>query len=120
MHESVSTAAHVTHFDEADCTELLKIRESLKPRAEEKGVKLTYLPFIIKALLAALRAHPLLNATLDDDEEEIIVKKYYNFGIAVDVPDGLIVPVVKGVDQKSIFDLAGEIQALAESPRKEP
>ena len=118
MHESVSTAAHVTHFDEADCTELLKIRESLKPRAEEKGVKLTYLPFIIKALLAALRAHPLLNATLDDDEEEIIVKKYYNFGIAVDVPDGLIVPVVKGVDQKSIFDLAGEIQALAESAKK--
>ena len=118
MHESVSTAAHVTHFDEADCTELVKIRQSLKPRAEGKGVKLTYLPFIIKALLAAIKAHPLLNATLDDEEEEIIVKKYYNFGIAVDVPDGLIVPVVKGVDQKSIFDLAAEIQALAESAKK--
>jgi len=118
MHESVSTAAHVTHFDEADCTELVKIRQSLKLRAEEKGVKLTYLPFIIKALLAAIKAHPLLNATLDDEEEEIIVKKYYNFGIAVDVPDGLIVPVVKGVDQKSIFDLAAEIQALAESAKK--
>jgi pyruvate dehydrogenase E2 component (dihydrolipoamide acetyltransferase) len=118
MHESVSTAAHVTHFDEAEGTELVKIRESLKPRAEERGAKLTYLPFIIKALLAALKAHPLFNATLDDEEEEIIVKKYYNFGIAVDIPDGLIVPVVKAVDQKSVFDLAAEIQALAEAAKK--
>ncbi len=118
MHESVSTAAHVTHFDEADVTELVKIREELKPQAAQKGVKLTYLPFIIKALLAALKAHPLLNATLNDEDEEIIVKKYYNFGVAVDVPDGLIVPVVKGVEQKSLFDLAGEIQALAEAAKK--
>ena len=118
MHESVSTAAHVTHFDEADVTELMKIREGLKAQAAEKGVKLTYLPFIVKAVLAAIKAHPLLNATLNDEDEEIIVKKYYNFGIAVDVPDGLIVPVVKGVDQKSIFDLAGEIQAVAEAAKK--
>jgi len=118
MHESVSTAAHVTHFDEADVTELVKIRESLKVQATEKGVKLTYLPFIIKALLAAIKVHPLLNAMLNDEDEEIIVKKYYNFGIAVDVPDGLIVPVVKGVDQKSIFDLAGEIQTVAEAAKK--
>lgn len=117
MHESVSTAAHVTHFDEADVTELMKIREGLKVQAAEKGVKLTYLPFIVKAVLAAIKAHPLLNATLNDEDEEIIVKKYYNFGIAVDVPDGLIVPVVKGVDQKSIFDLAGEIQAVAEAAK---
>ncbi len=118
MHQSVSTAAHVTHFDEADVTELVKIRENLKTQAEEKGVKLTYLPFVIKALLAAIKDHPLLNATLNDEDEEIIVKKYYNFGIAVDVPDGLIVPVVKGVDQKSIFDLAGEIQTVAEAAKK--
>jgi pyruvate dehydrogenase E2 component (dihydrolipoamide acetyltransferase) len=118
MHESVSTAAHVTHFDEADVTELMKIREGLKVQAAEKGVKLTYLPFIVKAVLAAIKAHPLLNATLNDEDEEIIVKKYYNFGIAVDVPDGLIVPVVKGVDQKSIFDLAAEIQAVAEAAKK--
>jgi len=118
MHQSVSTAAHVTHFDEADVTELVKIREELKPQAAEKAVKLTYLPFIIKALLSALQAHPLLNATLNDEDEEIIVKKYYNFGVAVDVPDGLIVPVVKGVEQKSLFDLAGEIQALAEAAKK--
>jgi pyruvate dehydrogenase E2 component (dihydrolipoamide acetyltransferase) len=118
MRESVSTAAHVTHFDEADVTELVKVRESLKAQAAEKGVKLTYLPFIIKALLAAIKDHPLFNATLNDEDEEIIVKKYYNFGIAVDVPDGLIVPVVKGVDQKSIFDLAGEIQTVAEAAKK--
>jgi pyruvate dehydrogenase E2 component (dihydrolipoamide acetyltransferase) len=118
MRESVSTAAHVTHFDEADVTELVKIRESLKAQATEKGVKLTYLPFIVKALLAAIKDHPLFNATLNDEDEEIIVKKYYNFGIAVDVLDGLIVPVVKGVDQKSIFDLAGEIQTVAEAAKK--
>ena len=118
MHQSVSTAAHVTHFDEADVSELVKVRESLKAQAAEKGVKLTYLPFIIKALLAAIKDHPLLNAVLNDEDEEIIVKKYYNFGIAVDVPDGLIVPVVKGVDQKSIFELAGEIQTMAEAAKK--
>ncbi len=118
MRESVSTAAHVTHFDEADVSELVKVRESMKTRAAEKGVKLTFLPFIVKAVLAALKAHPLLNATLHDEDGEIIVKKYFNFGIAVDVPDGLIVPVVKAIDQKSIFDLAGEIQVLAESAKK--
>jgi pyruvate dehydrogenase E2 component (dihydrolipoamide acetyltransferase) len=118
MAESVRTAAHVTHFDEADATELARVRESLKGTAEKKGIKLTYLPFIVKAVLAALKTHPLLNAALDDEEEEILVKKYYNIGIAVDVPDGLIVPVVKGVDQKSLFDIAAEIQALAESAKK--
>lgn len=118
MAESVSTAAHVTHFDEADVTELVRIRESLKGQAAEKGVKLTYLPFIVRAVVEALKLHPLLNAALNDEEEEIIVKKYYNIGIAVDVPDGLIVPVVKAVEQKSILDIAEEIQNLAEAAKK--
>jgi pyruvate dehydrogenase E2 component (dihydrolipoamide acetyltransferase) len=118
MHKAISTAAHVTHMDIADVTELLTIRERLKGEAESKGIKLTYLPFIAKSVLAALKAHPLLNASLDDAEEEIIVKKYYNFGIAVDVPDGLIVPVVKGVEQKTVFEIAQEIQSLAESAKK--
>jgi pyruvate dehydrogenase E2 component (dihydrolipoamide acetyltransferase) len=118
MHESVSTAAHVTHFDEADASELVKVRESLKKEAEDKGIRLTYLPFIVKAVLAALRLHPLLNATLDDAEEEIIIKKYYNFGIAVDVPDGLIVPVVKGVEQKTVIEIAQDIQDLAKAAKK--
>ena len=81
-------------------------------------MKLTYLPFVVKALIEALKLHPTLNATLDEDENEIIVKKYYNIGIAVDVPDGLIVPVVKMADQKSVVDIAAEIQALAEAARE--
>ncbi len=117
MAESVSKAAHVTHFDEADATVLGKVREQMKPEAAAKNVKLTYLPFIVKALIAALKLHPLLNASLDDQEEEIIIKKYYSIGIAVDIPDGLIVPVVKAADQKSVFELAGEIQNLAEAAR---
>lgn len=115
---AVSTAAHVTHCDEADATELVKIRESLMQQAADKGIKLTYLPFIVKALLEALKLHPLLNASLNDEEEEIIVKKYYNIGIAVDVPDGLIVPVVKAAEQKSLFKIAQEIQTLAEAAKK--
>ena len=78
----------------------------LKPEAEAQGLKLTYLPFIVKAVVEALKRHPMLNSSLDDEEEEIIVKKYYNIGIAVDVPDGLIVPVVKGADVKTVFELA--------------
>jgi pyruvate dehydrogenase E2 component (dihydrolipoamide acetyltransferase) len=117
MAESVSTAAHVTHFDEADITELVRIKDRLKAQAVEKGIKLTYLPFIVKAVVAALKAHPLLNATLNDQDEEIVIKKYYNLGIAVDVPNGLIVPVIKGADQKSVFDIAQEIQNLAEAAR---
>jgi pyruvate dehydrogenase E2 component (dihydrolipoamide acetyltransferase) len=113
MSESVSKAAHVTHCDEADMAELIKAKDGLKAEAQEKGVKLTYLPFVIKALVEALKLHPLLNATVDDEEDEIIVKKYYNIGIAVDVPDGLIVPVIKMADQKSLFTLAEEIKNLA-------
>ena len=117
MRESVSTAAHVTHFDEADATALGRLREKMSPEAEAKGVKLTFLPFIVKALIAALKLHPTLNASLDDEEEEIIVKRYYNIGIAVDVPDGLIVPVVKMADQKTVFDIAEEIKVLAEAAK---
>jgi pyruvate dehydrogenase E2 component (dihydrolipoamide acetyltransferase) len=117
MAESVSKAAHVTHFDEADVTDLAKIRERMKQDAEKKGVKLTYLPFFVKAAIAALKLHPLLNASLNEESEEIIIKKYYNIGIAVDVPDGLIVPVVKAADQKSLMEIAEEIQRLAEGAK---
>lgn len=117
MSESVSKAAHVTHFDEADVSELAKIREELKVRADEKGIKLTFLPFIVKAVVSALKFHPILNATLDEDDEEIIVKKYYNIGIAVDIPEGLIVPVIKLAEHKSLFELAEEIQQLAKKAK---
>jgi pyruvate dehydrogenase E2 component (dihydrolipoamide acetyltransferase) len=117
MAESVSKAAHVTHIDQADASALDLLREKMKPEAEARGIKLTYLPFIVKALVAALKLHPMFNATLDDAEEEIIIKKYYNIGIAVDVPDGLIVPVLKGADEKSLWTVAQEIQTLAEAAR---
>jgi len=118
MHQSVSTAAHVTHFEEADATALAALRDSLQPEAQRLGAKLTYLPLIVKAVVEALKAHPYLNSSLDDEEEEIILKKYYNIGIAVDVPDGLIVPVVKGADMKTALDLAAEIAGLAKAARE--
>jgi pyruvate dehydrogenase E2 component (dihydrolipoamide acetyltransferase) len=118
MRESVDHAAHVTHCDEADATKIEMLRQRLKKAAEVKGVKLTYLPIIVKAVVEALKLHPMLNATLDEAEDEIIVKSYYNIGIAVDVPDGLIVPVVKMADDKSVFDIGLEIQNLAAAARE--
>ncbi len=113
MVQSLQTAAHVTHMDEADVTHLAEIREKEKKLAEAKGIKLTYLPFVIKAIVKALKDHPKLNASIEDDE--VILKKYYNIGIAVDTEDGLIVPVVKGADLKNILEIAAEIVKLVEA-----
>jgi pyruvate dehydrogenase E2 component (dihydrolipoamide acetyltransferase) len=115
--ESIRKAVHVTHFDEADASALIALRDKMKGEAEAKGTKMTYLPFIVKALVEALKLHPMLNATVDEESEEIIVKKYYNIGIAVDVPDGLIVPVVKGADMKTVFEIAEDIGNLARAAR---
>jgi len=116
--ESIRKAVHVTHFDEADAAGLVALRKKLRPEAEARGLKLTYLPFIVRAVVEALKLHPMLNATVDDEAEEIVVKKYYNIGVAVDVPDGLIVPVIKGADMKTVLEIAGDIQNLAEAARK--
>ncbi len=118
MRESLDHAAHVTHCDEADAGPIDALLKKMKPAVETSGAKLTYLPFIVKALVEALKLHPTLNATLDEDENEIVLKKYYNVGIAVDVPDGLIVPVIKFADQKSVADIAAEIQTLAKAARE--
>jgi pyruvate dehydrogenase E2 component (dihydrolipoamide acetyltransferase) len=117
MVKSKFTAPHVTAMDEADVTELWQLREKEKKVAEKKGIKLTILPFIIKAVIAGLIEHPYLNATLDDDNEEIILKKYFNIGVATDTPEGLMVPVVKNAKDKSIFQLAEELTRLAEKAR---
>ena len=117
MVKSKYTAPHVTTMDEADVTELWKIREKEKKAAEKKGIKLTILPFIIKAVIAGLSEHPYLNATMDDENEEIILKKYYNIGMATDTPEGLMVPVVKNAKDKSILQLAEELTQLAEKAR---
>ncbi|WP_240375041.1 dihydrolipoamide acetyltransferase family protein [Bacillus piscicola] len=117
MVNSKHTAPHVTHMDEVDVTNLVASRKKFKPVAAEKDIKLTYLPYVVKALTSALREFPALNASIDDDNEEIIYKKYYNIGIAADTDQGLVVPVVKEADRKSIFMLADEINQLAVKAR---
>jgi pyruvate dehydrogenase E2 component (dihydrolipoamide acetyltransferase) len=118
MAKSKATAAHVTTIDEADITDLVNLREKEKGRAAKKGIHLTYMPFLIKAVVAALEEHPYLNATLDDEGEEIILKKYFNIGVAVDTKDGLMVPVVKNAKEKRIFSLADELVKLSEKARE--
>lgn len=103
--------------DEADLTELVRLREQLKPEAERQGVKLSYLPFIFKAAVRALKKYPQLNASLDEARGEIVRKRYYNLGMAVATEQGLMVPVVKDVDRKSVLELAAEIEDLAERAR---
>jgi pyruvate dehydrogenase E2 component (dihydrolipoamide acetyltransferase) len=117
MVKSKYTAPHVTTMDEADVTELWALRSKEKAKAEKRGIKLTILPFIIKAVIAGLVEHPYLNATLDDENEEVILKKYYNIGVAVDTPEGLMVPVVKNAKDKSIFQLAEELTQLSEKAK---
>lgn len=109
MVESKHTAPHVTLMDEIDATELVALRKWGKTIAEERNIKLTYLPFIIKAVIAALREFPTLNASIDDEKEEIVLKNYYHIGMAAATEQGLLVPVLKDADRKSIFELAEEI-----------
>ncbi|WP_053376201.1 dihydrolipoamide acetyltransferase family protein [Paenibacillus sp. FJAT-27812] len=113
MSKSVYTAPHVTIMDEVDVTELVALRAKYKPYAEKKGSKLTYLPFIVKALVAACREFPILNATLDEANQEIVLRKYYNIGIATDTENGLIVPVIEDADRKNLFKIADSIRDLA-------
>lgn len=110
-------AAFVTGMDDCDITELWKLRIKEKGEAQKKGVHLTFLPFFMKASQHALREHPMLNASVDEETGDVIVKKYYNIGVAVDTPDGLMVPVVKDVDKKTIIELAGEVEELGKKAR---
>jgi pyruvate dehydrogenase E2 component (dihydrolipoamide acetyltransferase) len=114
MAEAFRMVPAVTSTDEADVTVLGEIKDKGKQVAQGKGVKLTYLPFVIKAIIAGLKVHPFLNATLDPVKEVIVLKKYYNIGIAVDTPDGLMVFVIKEADQKSILDLAKILNSLTQ------
>jgi 2-oxoisovalerate dehydrogenase E2 component (dihydrolipoyl transacylase) len=106
------------HVDEADMTGLVKLREKLKPVAEKQNIKLSYLPFIMKAVIAALKAFPMVNASLDEATNEIVRKSYYNLGMAVAMEAGLVVPVLHNVDKKSILELAQNIQDLAAKARE--
>ncbi len=117
MVHSKHTAAHTLHVDEADLTELVAMRERAKAKAAAEGVKLTYLPFFVKAVTGALKHYPYVNASLDDEKHEISLKKYYNIGIAANTDEGLVVPVIHDADRKSIFELASEIAELADKAR---
>lgn len=119
MLESQSRTAAVTSMEQADVTRLVGMRERLKaPMKEQKGVNLTYMPFIVTAIVRALKLHPLLNSMIDDEREELIIKKYYNIGVAVAIDEGLMVPVIKAADQKSLWELAEEIASLAKTAQE--
>ncbi len=117
MSKSIHTTAQVTHVDEVDMTELVLLREAFKGSAEKRGVKLTFLPLMIKAIIPALKEFPYVNASLDEQAGEIVLKKSYNIGIATDTENGLVVPVVKDADKKDVFEIAAEIQQLATKAR---
>ncbi len=117
MHESTSTIPSVTNFDDADVTDLERIRIASKDDYAHKGIKLTSMPFVIKAVAMALRAHPTINASIDMDQDQIIYKEYVNVGIAVDTERGLVVPSLRNADNMSIADIARALGALSESVR---
>ena len=118
MTRSKYTATHFTYVDDIDVTDLVKIRKEAKAAYADRGVNVTYLPFIMKAIVSAMKAHPEMNASLDEVTNEFVVKQYYNFGIATDTDSGLIVPVIKDVDRKSVGELATELQDLAARTRE--
>ncbi|WP_336361477.1 dihydrolipoamide acetyltransferase family protein [Haladaptatus sp. ZSTT2] len=117
MVRSAFTIPHVTTVEEVDVTELVELRASLRDAAAERGVNLTYLPFVIMAVGNALKQFPYLNATLDEEAEEIVLKKAYNIGIATEAEDGLLVPVLKDVDQKSLVQIAAGVEDVVERAR---
>jgi len=117
MSQSTSTAAHYTFVEECNVTELKALRERLLGPAEAVGVKMSFLPFIVKAVVASLRKHPMLNSTLDEAASEVVLRRYYNIGIATATPAGLIVPVVKDADRKGLLDIARDLDRLANDAR---
>lgn len=117
LHTSWLNVPHVTQFDECDITEMDQFRKDMKATAEKQGVKLTPLVFVMKAVVKALQDFPSFNASLSPDGQSIIKKKYYNIGIAVDTPNGLVVPVVRDVDQKGIYDLSRDLMELSAKAR---
>lgn len=118
MVKSVSTIPHVTHVDELEMDRLKEFKNQLKEYSDDKDIKLTFLPFFVKAIVIALKEFKTLNASIDERTNEIILKNYYHIGIATNTNEGLIVPVIKHADQKTIFQLANEIRQLAAQARE--
>ncbi|MGZ3742758.1 MAG: 2-oxo acid dehydrogenase subunit E2 [Pseudobdellovibrionaceae bacterium] len=117
MQKSKTIIPHFTIMDQANVTELVALRESLKDFAEKNGTKITYLPIVIKAMIATIREFPMFNASIDDAASEIVYKKYFHIGFAADTPNGLVVPVIKNADQKTIIELSKEILDLSKRAR---
>jgi pyruvate dehydrogenase E2 component (dihydrolipoamide acetyltransferase) len=117
LHACWLNIPHVTQFDEADITDLEEFRKSMKEEAERKGVRMTPLVFIMKAVVSALKEYPQFNSSLDDSQENLILKKYFNIGVAVDTPDGLMVPVIRDVDNKGFYELAEELMEISSRAR---
>jgi len=117
LHRSWVTVPHVTQFDEADVTELEVFRQQHRAEAEQRGTKLTFLPFLVMAVVKALREFPHFNASLDHTGENLVLKRYYHVGVAVDTEHGLVVPVLRDADRKSLFEIAAELQELSERAR---
>ncbi|HNN51009.1 MAG TPA: dihydrolipoamide acetyltransferase family protein, partial [Pseudomonadota bacterium] len=117
MLRSKQSAAHFTYVEEVDVTDLVALRKRAQKRAQERGAKLSFLPFIIKAVVSGLKKYPILNATLDQQREEIVLRKQYNIGVAAATDSGLIVPVLRNADKMSLFQIASELEPLAERAR---
>ena len=118
MAKSNVTAAHFTYVEEVDMSQLVHLRDHLKEAAERKGLKLTFLPFFIKSILSALKEFPTLNASVDDERGEIVLKKYYHIGIATATDEGLTVTVVHDADKKDLWGLAKELERLSNAARE--
>jgi pyruvate dehydrogenase E2 component (dihydrolipoamide acetyltransferase) len=117
MQTSKTTAAHFTFVEECDVGRIKELRKRLQPAAEKQGVKLTFLPFIVKAVVAALKKFPVLNSALDESTNELVTRRYYHIGIAASTDQGLMVPVVKDADKKSILEIAREIDRLGNAAK---
>jgi len=117
LHRCWLTVPHVTQFDEADITELETFRKQLKETAQKQEIRLTFMPFLMKAVAAALKEMPIFNAALSADGENLIYRKYVNIGVAVDTPNGLVVPVIRDVDKQGVFDIARALMAVSDKAR---
>jgi pyruvate dehydrogenase E2 component (dihydrolipoamide acetyltransferase) len=118
MRSSADQVVPFSYVEECDATELVKLRTKAKAIGEKRGIKLTYLPFVMKAMVAALKQHPRVNSTFDEATQEMVTYPYYNISLSVQTEDGLTVPVIKNVEQKSIFDLAKEIADVVDRARR--
>jgi pyruvate dehydrogenase E2 component (dihydrolipoamide acetyltransferase) len=118
MERSWRIVPHATAFDEIDGSALIALRQALKPVAEQRGVRLTYMPLLVKLLVPVLKEFPIFNASLDEEKREIIYRRSYHIGIAADSPEGLLVPVLRDADRLTLLEIAAKLEKLVEGARK--